>query len=371
MPKAYGRIYVWQLQNDYPGASPNDSELNIGEMWVKAADGMYHQGTFDSHGLEVGLPDQISPIRKVYDDQKINMIPWVVPHGMYPGYGPNYDAFALPQKVSEVVEAGSRIRPNLAAVNLSGKSYAYREGFFHGLYAVAAKDLTPQGYSDRAILIIDLEPSYYGGSTPQFWREDLGAGPKQVIDYIDGAVAAGVEEIWVASVHRADPSALRAVSFSAWWGHPRVSRLAPQTYWTDFGSKTKRQKPADAIFEFERSMDILHQEWDPSQVILTLPATGQPDELEWAYDYARTNNFPIPSIWRRGTMEANDWEVVKNLSQVDWPVLPTSPTPPPIGSAGVPEGVYNDMANAIIDSTAKIRNELNKIDSLIQQNRPK
>ncbi len=371
MGGAYGRVYVWQLQNDYPGASPNDSELNIGEMWVKAADGMYHQGAFDSHSLEVKLPDQIAPIRKIYDDQKINMIPWVVPHGMYPGYGPNYDAFALPLSVSRAVEEGSVKRPDLAALNLSGKPYAYREGYFHGLYAVAAKDLTPNGYRDRAVLIIDLEPSYYGGpGNPQFWREDLGAGSKQVGEYLDGVAAAGVDEVWIASVHRSDPSALRSVSFSTWWGHPLVTKLAPQTYWTDFGSKTNRQKPLDAIREFELSMQILKEQWEPSQVIFTLPATGTPEELEWAYDYALSHRFPIPSIWRRGTMSSDNWQVVKNLRGVEWPDS-DSLVEPPAGSASVPASAYNDMANAVQRSTSIIRNELNKIDSVIQQKRPK
>lgn len=365
MAKAYGRIYVWQLQNDYPGAEVNDSLLNIGEMWVKAADGMYHMGHFDNHALEVGLPDQISPIREIYDSQRINMIPWVVPHGKYPGYGPDYTHFAAPLKVSQAVEGGSKTRPDLAAINLSGRAYAYREGFFHGLYATACKDLTPKGYKDRAILIVDLEPSYYGGATPQFWREDLGAGPAEVHEYIAGAKAAGTEEIWVASVHRNNPSALRHCSFSTWWANPLVTKLAPQTYWTDFGSKANPQKPIDAINEFNRSMVVLKEDWKPSDVILTLPATGTAADLHWAYQYAFDNGYEIPAIWRRGTMREDGWGVVKSLKNVDWPVLdiPNGSSGP---NAGGGAGTPSNKAIEVLERTGKIKTLVNEIESLLQ-----
>lgn len=311
--------WVWQLSQDYPGAEPDDSKLPIDQMWVKAADGMWPQGHFDSHPAEISGLAAARELRDIYHRQGINMIPWVVPHGTYPGAGP-----------------GPR-----------DDSYAFAEGRMHGQYAEAARDQTG---NDRAVLIVDLEPSYYGGSgNPQFWRDDLGAGPQQVRDYLNGALDGGAQEVWLSSVWRDNPQALRDVSIQSWLASNLVTEVHPQIYWTDM------QKPwGAALDELDAAITALGLPdlMPAGRIRPTMPGTGTAADIIAFIERCRTRGFLRPSIWRRGTVPSAVWEAIG--LRPEWEA-------PPVGTS------LSSVRLDVLDARAAVDRAIQSLDRYQQQ----
>ena len=70
---------IWQLNADYPGSNPDDSQLPIDRVIVKTHDAVYWMSTFDSHPLAVSGPDAIRKLINVYGGQGITFDAWCVP----------------------------------------------------------------------------------------------------------------------------------------------------------------------------------------------------------------------------------------------------------------------------------------------------
>lgn len=315
--------WVWQLQSDYPGANPNDGALPVDMMLVKAADGMWPQGTFDNHPAEVSSPAAAAHLEAVYQAQGINMVPWVVPHGVYPGSGP-----------------GPRT-----------SDYAFEEGKLHGRYAAASKTATG---NDRAVLVVDLEPSYYGGTgNPQFWRDDLGAAATQVLQYLNGARIGGASEVWLSSVWRSNPQALRDVSIGAWLTNPLVTEIHPQVYWTDF-----RKPWRDAFGELDAAQAALGRRLNAARVRPTLPGNATVNDLVAAVGECKRRGYLRPTIWRRGTVSADVWRRLAELDDYETTVLPT---PPPVD--------YTDLRTALTRISAAATAAGAALDRIIEAGR--
>src|SRR5690606_36839528 len=125
------------------------------------------QAYWDANPYEFdSVEDVVRAEKEIYGAQGIEFKPWGVVRGQQPGW--------------------------------SGTEYARREGELAGQIARAAA-----GPGEKANYIVDLEPYYHGGATPQFWRNDLGAGPELVWAYIKAFRAARGEELFVAPDARA------------------------------------------------------------------------------------------------------------------------------------------------------------------------
>jgi hypothetical protein len=293
--------FLWQFGADYPGAKGNDAALPIGRMLVKGADGAFFMSTFDSHPAAVDSFDAMRRLREeTYGPQGIHLAAWAVPHGIYPGYGP--------WPTTRVVDPANAPRV----------TYAYDEGVMHGALArmAAAAD-------EPVVLTVDLEPFYYDtiNGTPQYWRKDLGAGPEQVRQYLDGAQAAGVQFVDIVPVVRRNPFALWDTDYAAWLAHPLFSRVCPQLYWNAFGTS-----PEEAYDEMWTGLARVGAGPDPGRIRPVFRVDAPAAEIVRAWEYAERNGLDRPLLYRRGIAGAEQWETLVGL---DWHAAPTPPAPAP------------------------------------------
>lgn len=286
-------VMVWEFEQDYPGlGGADDSVLPIGRVLVKAADGAYFQGTFDHHGAAVQSYGAMERLRTdVYGPHGIYMAAWAVPHGVFPGSGP------WPQS--------------------EGPTYAYREGAMHGTLARLAA-----GEGEPVVLTLDLEPYYYDNiaGEPQYWRKDIGAGPNEVRQYLDGAQAAGVQHVDISVVARRNAEALRDVDYLAWISHPIVSRVLPQVYWPAFQAGVD-----DAFEELSTGLMRIGGGWPVERIRPVFRGDATPDEIAHGWDRALRHGFDRPIFFRRGVVSPEAWEMMRGL---DW--HPPQPSPPPL-----------------------------------------
>lgn len=302
-------VWVWQVGQDYPGADTDDRHLPVGRVWAKAFDGLTAQGVYDGHALALRDRAAVRTLREVYAGQGIDLGVWAVPHGVYPGYGPR-----------AAVDAAMRPPPG------APDSYAYREGYAHGAAAAAAGD------GQRAVLVADVEPSYYGGATPQFWRDDRGAGADEARTYLAGAAAGGVTAVWFSAAFRRDGGALRDVAAAAWLRHPLVAGLCPQVYWTDFGGGWR-----SAFRELDAALEAIgFGDYPRARIAPVLPGDATAADLAAAWEYCIERGFARPSIWRRGTVAVEAWQ---RLATLRWPgAVQPAPAEPLGESLGEPLG---------------------------------
>ncbi len=219
------RLPVWIHHfSQYGDASvgPDDAALPFSEVYVKTHDGLSWMSSYDrglvsdEHGdpdtgrIHVTGSESITRIAdRIYRPQGIVLVPWFVANG--------------------------RIEPTVLPVNIDGTtlSVAGAEGDMAGVAAVAAAS----GRLRSRVGVLDLEPSNHG----PFWRDDLGAGPTEVDEYVEAFTESGGDELWIAPDAR-DPW-LDRVSFEIWALHAEVvTRVLPQVYWRAF-----RVEPEDAV----------------------------------------------------------------------------------------------------------------------------
>ena len=296
-PKLKVAVWGWQFQNEYPGeagATTDDSKLPISEYWGKTNDGLNWQGVYDAHALEFKDLASVHHMEaRVYGQQGIEFKPWGVVRG--------------------------------AQVGWSGTSYAKAEGTLAGQIAVASA-----GPGERATYIIDLEPYYHGGSTPQFWRNDLGAGPAHVRAFITSFKAAGGQELFIAPDAR--PGHLDPVSFATWLEDPCVTLIMPQVYWTDF-----KRSPA-ASLDTAKS-ELMKYGVIPSRVVAVTPGNSTPQDMRDGIRHAHSIGFRGVSVWRRGTISPEVFDAIASMDD-PWYV-------PPVVDPPKPEAPRVDLSNEI------------------------
>ena len=200
-------------------------------------------------------------------------------------------------------------------------SYAAREGRQAGTIARAAARA-----GDPACYLVDLEPHYHGGATPQFWRDDLGAGPAEAAAWLDAFAAAGGDEVWVVPDAR-DPH-LQPISFRTWAEHPLVTLVAPQVYFTDF-VRPRQPTAADVRAALEQALATLaaHGWADAARVSPVLPGDASPERLAEGVEYARRLGCAGVSIWQRATLRADTAAALAALPDPWGEPVASSPEP--------------------------------------------
>ena len=265
------KIAVWshQVTTSYLQASigPSDVGRPFSEIWEKVADGLSWMNNFDHHARALGSIDDVlaREVDSAAEDGR-EWKPWVVVAGTQPG--------------------------------VVGTGYASAEGKLAGQIAVAGA-----GPGEVPVVIVDLEPHYHGGSTPQFWRDDLGAGPAHVAAFCAAflEVTGSSGEIWVAPDARRPH--LEPVSFSAWVAQRCVTRILPQTYTTDFHPPAESVTIDDFVGDIDRANALLREYGvTPDRIAHVLPANAAPAVLCGAIDYTHSQGNRAPSLWQRLTV---------------------------------------------------------------------
>lgn len=298
------KTWVWQFSKDYPGEiGGDDSKLPISEVWGKTNDGLTYQGRFDNHPAEISdLPAVVKAERDIYGPQRIEFVPWGVIHGRMPGVA----------------------------------DQASREGALAGAIAKAAASASePRRY------IVDLEPHYHGGATPQFWRDDLGADASDVRAFLEAFVAAGGDEIWVAPDAR-HPH-LEPVSFAAWVASPVVKMVCPQVYFTDF------KRPARVALDAALTTLAAYRV-GPERVHPVLPGNAEPGALVESVRYAHERGCAGVSFWRRGSFRKDSLQALAALED-PW-------APPPAGTPAAKKAAAIAAIDEAQDALARARARL-------------
>ncbi|HXG36175.1 MAG TPA: dockerin type I repeat-containing protein [Dehalococcoidia bacterium] len=81
-PPAQIDAFIWQLDKDYPGANPNDSQLPIKDVYIKTHDGTDWMSTYDSHPEAISGPAALKKVMDIYQSQGIGVAAWFVPKGL-------------------------------------------------------------------------------------------------------------------------------------------------------------------------------------------------------------------------------------------------------------------------------------------------
>lgn len=278
-------VWGWQFRNEYPGeqgAPGDDSQLPIAEYWGKTNDGLNWQGVYDDHPAEFGsILDVTHAEAHIYGQQGIEFKPWGVVRGQQPGW--------------------------------TGTLYAAEEGKRAGQIAVAAA-----GRGERAVYIIDLEPYYHGGAgNPQFWRNDLGAGPAHVRAFLAAFKAAGGQEIFLAPDAR--QGHLDPVSFRDWLADPIVTLVMPQVYWTDF-----KRTPAASLDTAKA--ELAKYGVAASRIVAVTPGHSTPEDMKAGIAHAHRIGFRGVSVWRRGTISREVYDAIAGIAD-PWAPKAEEPTP--------------------------------------------
>lgn len=251
----------------------------IGEVWGKVFDGLHFMSTYDRHTAAIsGLEVVVQRERMHEAEGGREWKPWGVARGRQPG--------------------------------TPGDTYAMREG---ELAAAAAK--AGAGPGERRIVILDVEPHYHGGTTPQFWRGDLGADGRTVRALLDTFLGEGGEEVWLSLDARS--AHLAPISFRDWAEHPAVTRVLPQTYWTDFGRPWRES--------IDRANALLASHGvRADRVAHVLPGNAKAQELSEAIEHCHGAGNLAPSVWQRQTLTP---EVATAIHALDDPWASAPPAP--------------------------------------------
>ena len=279
------RISVWvhQVQTSYlqSGLGTDDSAVEaIAEIWGKVFDGLSFQSTWDRHANAIdGLAKVVERERMHEEDGGRGWKPWGVVRGRQPG---------------------------------TGNQYAQDEG---ELAAAVAK--AGAGEGERRVCIIDLEPHYHGGSTPQFWRDDLGADGSTVRAFLNAFSSHGGQEIWVCLDAR--PAHMDSISFDAWKASPFVTRWLPMTYWTDFRQNWKTAVELTTKTLMERGIT-------KDRIAHVFPGNARPDDMEAAIEHVAERGMLKPSVWQRLNLSESTAE---RIAGMDDPWEGKAPAPAP------------------------------------------
>ncbi len=283
-------IWSHMITTSYLGSliGTDDNGRPFSEVWVKTHDGLYMAATWDHHPLAIADTASLTSLAKLHASFGRNVRPWCVVKGLDP-------------------EAEGRLAAQMAV-------------------AAAAGNLTHD-----AVIIIDLEPYYHGGDTPQFWRSDLfNDGPDRARRYLDAFVANGGQTAWIAGDVR--QAHLAAVSYDAWAAHPAVSLHTPQTYYTIFHGRNGEPN-------LDTPLSLAKADIDAANAILAgygveagrighiLPAEGNPDVLLGAYDYCHSLGQQRPSLWQRVNITPANCD--RLMAATDPWAAPAVEAPPP------------------------------------------
>ena len=89
---------IWHLSVDYPDTLPGDIELPISTIYIKTHDGADWMSTYDSHPNAISGPASIRHLIDIYGGQGIEVAAWFVPKGT------DYDAQVV--RALQVIDSG-------------------------------------------------------------------------------------------------------------------------------------------------------------------------------------------------------------------------------------------------------------------------
>ncbi len=257
-------VFRWMTSVDYPPTLRSDDTTQpFSTIYVKALDcaqDNYPQwmGNFDAGSP--GSAAELAGALDVYRSQGLGAVPWGVSRGFFP------------------VDEG-RMAGEAAAQETNG------------------------------VYILDLEP--YDG----YWQAP---GETPVRQWLQSFFANGGRELWISLDSRQGKP--QEVHLDVWLEDPRVTRLMPQAYWTDF------QLPWQQGIE-SSYLPLMQMGIDVHRIYPSYPLNATLDDLRDAINWSQQlPSFGGISLWRRGIAVQSTLDALLADPQ---PVFETSAPPPP------------------------------------------
>lgn len=287
---------------------PDDAGRPFSEVWPKTHDGLYMASTWDHHALAIADGASLTRLAQGHAAAGRNVRPWCVVSGQDP-------------------EAEGALAGEMAL-------------------AAAAGNLTRD-----AVIIIDLEPYYHGGTTPQFWRSDtFSDGADRARRFLNAfrAKAGPNSTAWVAGDVR--KAHLAAVSYEAWAAHPAVSLHTPQVYYTIFDGSPDTSLDR-AKYHIDNAASLLAGFGvEQGRIGTILPAEGDPGVLMGAFEHCHDVGQQKPSVWQRVNLPGASSDRLAGAKDpwatVPIPVPVPTPDPTPVPTPTPPNTLKrNALAN--------------------------
>jgi len=242
------RAVIWQLQRDYPGAADDDKQMPFRAVQVKTHDGTDWMSTYDEHPLAVSGPESLRTLIDIYGAQGISVSAWFVPAGR--------DVARQLDMATQVIDSG-----------------------VSALYA-------------------DIEP--FAG----FCNADC--------EYL-------ADEFWT-KLRQERPNARLGVIYDPrvqTWGPSATSKwlavadeAQPMCYWETFAGEPPWDDPAKCVSQAYADLWLLV----PGKTLDYAPML-QGDSTPWrfreALDAAAAVGSERVSVWRRGVVPAETWDMVR------------------------------------------------------------
>ena len=243
---------IWQLSNDYPQTLPGDLTLPISTIYIKTHDATEWMSTYDNHPAAVSGPAAIQNLIDIYGSQGIEVAAWFVPKGT------NYDAQL--QLALQVIDSG------VTAL------YADLEPFA-GFCYLQCRELAENLWKPLRELRPDAHLGVIYDPRTWWWEQSATASWLSVAD-----------------------SAL------------------PMCYWDSYAGQTPWGDAAGCIVQAYADLSILAPGRDLDYLPM-LQGNSTASRFEEALDAAAGVGSDRVSVWRRGVVDTEVWELIDDYSE--------------------------------------------------------
>ena len=243
---------IWQLSNDYPATLPGDLALPISTIYIKTHDAADWMSTYDDHPAAVSGPAAIQNLIDIYGAQGIEVAAWFVPKGT------DYDAQL--QLALDVIDSG------VTAL------YADLEPF-PGFCFLQCKELAENLWNPLRELRPDAHLGVIYDPRPWWWEQSATADWLSVAD-----------------------SAL------------------PMCYWESYSGQATWGGAASCVVQAYADLSFLAPGRDLAYLPM-LQGNSTADRFEEALDAAAGVGSERVSVWRRGVVNTEVWELIDDYSE--------------------------------------------------------
>ncbi len=243
---------IWQLSNDYPETLPGDLALPISTIYIKTHDAADWMSRYDDHPAAVSGPEAIQNLIDIYGAQGIEVAAWFVPKGT------DYDAQL--QMAIDVIDSG------VTAL------YADLEPF-PGFCFLECKELAENLWKPLRELRPDAHLGVIYDPRPWWWEQ----------------------------------------SATAEWFSVADSAL-PMCYWESYSGQAIWGGAASCVVQAYADLSVLAPGRDLAYLPM-LQGNSTADRFEEALDAAAGVGSERVSVWRRGVVNTEVWELIDDYSE--------------------------------------------------------
>ncbi len=243
---------IWQLSNDYPETLPGDLALPISTIYIKTHDATDWMSTYDDHPAAVSGPEAIQNLIDIYGAQGIEVAAWFVPKGT------DYDAQLL--RALQVIDSG------VTAL------YADLEPF-PGFCFLECKELAENFWRPLRELRPDAHLGVIYDPRPWWWEQSATAEWFSVADSV-----------------------------------------LPMCYWESYTGQVPWGDAAGCVVQAHADLSVLAPGRDLAYLPM-LQGNSTAERFEEALDAAAGVGSERVSVWRRGVVDTEVWELIDDYSE--------------------------------------------------------